>query len=477
MLSEIELLLKKHIMVEPQEQYLSRLEEIAAEIQASQELSTYLENEEEEDYNSLKELFEPRIGKVYEEVAENHPLQLMSLELVLLDPLFEGLYLPRVLGYSVLRGEVDESYKYKRPQHHFREVLLAICNSANFDLLKKRIGQSIQVGFFLSSDIWITNLFAEITNKRVRFFLQSQKQDRYRDPKERQRGYRRYAKQFRNDNFMSAEFPETLKDLPIMASQLKAFLLYRVEQTHNNESLIEPLKDFVGRKEFQGKREHLEVMTLFAMFFELNEEDQQFLGKEFNKVRKNMEQFDELYLEYLKELHHRPDVQIRAEQDERIYALLDLKQKGALTEYYELTHIIHTKGYLDEEAQEAVKLFYNRRGGLSTINECLRQTILRYFDQFMEPLQETGYHQFFEIAKIFPPYMGIFANQEFNQHLKHLSMAYVKKLLRTYTDKRGRDYQDIKKFVSTTFQDFGFLREKEVVELFKTRRKKKKAEQ
>ena len=48
------------------------------------------------------------------------------------------------------------------------------------------------------------------------------------------------------------------------------------------------------------------------------------------------------------------------------------------------------------------------------------------------------------------------------------------KLLKKYTDKRGKDYQDIKKFVSTAFQDFGFLKEKEVVEMFKTRRKRKK---
>jgi hypothetical protein len=53
-------------------------------------------------------------------------------------------------------------------------------------------------------------------------------------------------------------------------------------------------------------------------------------------------------------------------------------------------------------------------------------------------------------------------------------MAYVRRLIKTFTDKRGKDYQDIKKFVSVTFQDLKFLKEKEVVELFKTRRKRKK---
>jgi hypothetical protein len=55
-------------------------------------------------------------------------------------------------------------------------------------------------------------------------------------------------------------------------------------------------------------------------------------------------------------------------------------------------------------------------------------------------------------------------------------MAYVKKLLKKFTDKRGKDYQDVKKFVSTAFIDFKFLKPKEIVELFKTRRKRKKEE-
>ena len=45
--------------------------------------------------------------------------------------------------------------------------------------------------------------------------------------------------------------------------------------------------------------------------------------------------------------------------------------------------------------------------------------------------------------------------------------------MKKYTDKRGKDYQDIKKFVKTNFVDLGFMKEKELVEFFKTRRKKK----
>ena len=169
-------------------EYLDRMVTLKNEIQESEELKLYLEEEEEEYYARLKEMFEPRIALLFEEVASQNPLQLIPFEEELLDPMYEGLYLPKILGYSVLRGEVTPGLKYARPQDHFKAVLMAICNSANFDILRKRIGQSIQMGFALSSDIWITNLINEVENKRIRYFLQSQKLEKYRIEKDRRIG-------------------------------------------------------------------------------------------------------------------------------------------------------------------------------------------------------------------------------------------------------------------------------------------------
>lgn len=461
-------------MYELDKSYLETLEELAGEIQASDELAMYLEEEEEEYYMRLKEMFEPRIALTYDEVAAKDPLQLIPLELVLLDEAFEGLYLPKILGYSVLRGEINEKFKYARPEDHFKEVLLAICNSANFDILKKRIGQSIQIGFALSSDIWITNLINSIENKRVRYFLQSQKLEKYRRRKERRIGYQRYQRQFRNDNFMTAEFPETMAQLKTMFSPLRHFIIYRILINADNSSLITPIKEFIENKDFQGTDEHLQLMALYGFFFDLNEKNQKHLAKYLNETRKKSEEFDERFLEFVLELHEHEKLDLTPEADLRMAALIDKKIKDQLSEFYRLVETIHTKGYNTEEVQEAVRLFYIRHEGVSTINEVVRKTIYQYFARFIKNLEVEDYTDFFEITKLFPVYMGIFANQQFNQNLKELSMSYVKRLLKRYTDKRGKDYQDIKKFVSTTFQDFGFLKEKEVTELFKTRRKKRK---
>src|SRR5690606_22249465 len=120
-------------------------------------LAAYLDDEEETSYQALRDAFEPQIEELYEKVAELHPLQLTTLESALLHTEFEGLYIARVLGFSVLRGEIDDEYRYRRPQDHFKEVLIAIAESSNFDWIKNKIGQSCQIGFALSSEIWVSN--------------------------------------------------------------------------------------------------------------------------------------------------------------------------------------------------------------------------------------------------------------------------------------------------------------------------------
>ena len=157
------------------EKYYDRLNDLATAIQESPDLALYLEEEEDEYYNNLRVAFEPSLSELHHQVASEAPLQLVTFEKYLLEPAFEGLYLPRVLGYAVLRPEINDQCRYVRPNDHFKDILLAICQSPHFDQLKKRIGQSISVGFALSSDIWITNLMSLVENKRIRYFLQQQK--------------------------------------------------------------------------------------------------------------------------------------------------------------------------------------------------------------------------------------------------------------------------------------------------------------
>ena len=460
--------------VELAQEYKEQLDALAEEIQNSEELQTYLDTEEEDDYNAMKEQYEPRIAMLYDKVAEKDPLQLVSFEESIMRSEFEGLFLPKALGFSVLRGEGNDRDKYQHPQEHFKNMLKAVYNSANFDILKKRMGQTIQMGFAYSSDIWVTNLISEVENKRVRYYLQGHRLDRYRDPRDRRVGLARYKKQFVNENYQSATFPETISEMKVHFKALKSFLMYRVKSEYPNDSLVPHIKGFITNKIFQGTEEHLQITGLYAFFFDLDDANRKELAKVIDKVRADMENFDEKWLDFVLELHNNKDFDLTPEADLRIAELFDLTYNDEISEFYKLTNAIHNQGYTVPEVQEKVKDFYNAHEGLSTVNECVRKTIFSYFRRFMENLEVTDYAAFMEAVKTFKVYMGIFLNQKFNQDVKELCMVYVRKLLKKYTDKRGRDYQDIKKFVSVTFLDLKFLKEKEIVELFKTRRKRRK---
>lgn len=449
--------------------YKTHLDQIKSALQNSELLESYLENESEELYKQIIEAFEPHILELYTHVADNNPLQLVSLERELLNPEFEGLFLPKILGYSVLRGEIDDSYKYKRPQDHFKNILTAICESANFDYIKMRIGQTVQVGFALSSDIWLTNLMEHLNNKKVKTFLNVQKLDKFRDTAQRKIGYESYKKQFHNQNYLSADFPTTATELKILGSSLIKFLEYRANKRFNNESLLPYLDKLISNASLHVEPDFIEILMITGMFFNINTESGKTISTILDKLRKEDAEFVGKYFQHLLGLY-RSNIEITPEADKRMSKIINKKIKDGISEYYTLMDVVHTKGYVHEDTISSVKEYYDQHKGLSIENECLREGIFGYCESFLNNLDVESYQEYFEINKVFSSYINTFFNQKFNQNIKELSLKYVNKALETYTDKRGRDYQDIKKFVTSTFLDLGFKTEKELVEMFKTKR-------
>ncbi len=461
-------------MQELDEKYYNRLQEIAGAIQESPTLAQYMEEEEDELYNELRQQFEPYLSELHHLVAAEAPLQLVTFEKYLLNELFEGLYLPRVLGYAALRGEISDQYRYVRPNDHFKDVLIAICNSPQFEQLKKRIGQTIQVGFALSSDIWITNLLSLVDNKRVRAFLAAQKSDRFRDVRDRQELYTRYARQLRNEMYFSADFPTQLGEMKANFSALRQFLLKRFEAGGDNSSLHAQIQGFLNNELFFNTEEYMEMLAMYGNYMDMDAPTRELVSKHFERERKSFPEFAEKFLRFLLYMHRTNG--ISSTNDERMSTIVSKTGIDKISDYYRIADKIHSLGYVHQDAIEAVQDFYSTHEGLSVESECLRYLILNYFNRLINGLTERDYADYFELNKIFGLYMRIFDNQQFNQSMEKYSMTYVNKLLKKYTDKRSRDYQDIKKFVSHNFVEYGFLKDKEVVEMFKTRRKRKKAE-
>ena len=456
-------------------EYAQRIEEIKTAIQESEELSAYLESEESDDYNALKETYEPEVAALHEEAATYYPLQLEALERALLEPGLEGLFMPKLLGYAVLRPRInEEAGMYYRSQEHLREVLLAISKSNAFSELERRVGQGVTVALALSTNVWVTTVIAEIPNRHPRNFFEQHYDRSLHTAEQRMQRYRRYKAQFKHDNYAAAAFPADRAELATGYPALEAFLRTRFTRDLDNGSLVDPILDFLAADAFAETEEYERFLALVALFVEVPEEEENGLR---TRVRAYSQRagFPERYFALLAELHHDGDVDVTPEVDRRMALRVGVGGEGLMPRYYALVTTIHDHGVNALETQDAIRLFLREESGLSHVAECVRQTILRYFRRLLSGLDEETYAEFFEITKLFSVYFEIFGNESFKQNVRAQSMRYVKSLLKRYTDKRGRDYQDIKKFVKRVFVDLGFLTEKESTNLFKTKRVRKPA--
>ncbi|MBK8505009.1 MAG: hypothetical protein IPL46_24035 [Saprospiraceae bacterium] len=393
-----------------QKEYIDRLEIIKDAIQDSDELVAYLDAEEEEDYLKLQEKYERYINELYEDVAAADPLELFDLEERLIDTAFEGLFFPRLLGYAVLRGDLNESFKYVRPQEHFKKILIAMIDSPYFDLIKQRVGQAIQIGFALSSDIWITNLFEEIDNKNVKQFLNAQKIDRYHIDTHRKSGYLRFQKQFQTTNFQSTDFPATIGEMTSGFGLLRKFLEYRIRSGSNHSSYHEELLKLLENEKLHGKN-HEHILSLVINFISFEGKQQDRLIAVLNKLRKNSPDLGTRYFELLHR-HLLSDLPYDPTCDARVYQLLDHQIKDDMQAYYASLSVLAQKGFVHEDSKEAIKQLYGLYDGLSTINNCLRTSILKQFIHVLRNISEEEYLDYFELNKTLSPIWiySIFSN-------------------------------------------------------------------
>ena len=454
-------------------EYAQRIEEIATAIQESEELSAYLESEESDDYNVLKETYEPEIAALHEEAATYYPLQLEAMELALLDANLEGLFMPKLLGYAVLRPRVnEEAGQYYRSQEHLREVLLAISRSNAFSELEKRVGQGVTVALALSTNVWVTTVISEISSRQPRNFFEQHYDRSLHTAEQRMQRYRRYKAQFKHDNYFAAAFPGDLAELSTGYPALEHFLRIRIGRGYDNLSLVEPILDFLDNEDFAATEEYERFLALTGMFVDVPEEEENALRTRIRDYSQR-EGFAERYFAFLAELHHDESIDITPEVDRRMALRSGVTDEGKVPQYYALVTKIHDHGINSLESQDAVRLFLQEESGLSDMAECVRQTVLRYLRQLLSNLDEDTYAEFFEITKLFSIYFDVFGNESFKQDVRQMSVRYVKTLTKRYTDKRGRDYQDIKKFVKRVFVDLGFFTEKEATNFFKTKRVRK----
>jgi hypothetical protein len=225
----------------------------------------------------------------------------------------------------------------------------------------------------------------------------------------------------------------------------------------------------LSKEDFYQEDAFVDILMITGLFYPLEGKDQKLFTSVLDTLRKDGSEFNKNYFNKLIKLYQN-NVEISPETEKRVSALINKSIDDELSKYYKLMDTVHAKGYIHEDAINAVRSYYESHKGLSAENECLRDSIFGYFKTFLSNLDEQSYHEYFEINKVFVSYIHTFSNQKFNQYVKDLSLMYINKLLDFYTDRRSKDYQDIKRFVTTTFLDLGFKTEKELAELFKIKK-------
>jgi len=452
-------------------EYSDYINQLKESVQASEQLAAYLEEESEELYKAFQDAYEPAIVQFHIHVATNDPMQLLLVEQALADDHLEGLFLPKMLGYSILRGEVNEQVKYVRQQDHFKFILNALCHSANFEIIKNRCGQTIQVGFSLSSDIWITNLFNSIENKKIKTFLQAMKADKLKDLETRRTVYHRYLNQFKNEIYFYSEYPTDVPSLKVLNNTLRTFMTTRIEHHLDNTALVVPTTEMLLNPLLRDEPELVHYLGIYLNFFPQGSSESKKIVELFNQLRKDHPGFNGFYFQFLREMLNSKSG-VNSEADAQVTSLIDKSIKDDITAYYKLLVIVNKMGYVHEDSVEAIRSFYTQHAGLSIVNECVRKVIYNHLHRFITNLDPADYLSIFDLHRTVQAYMGIFTNEHFNQDLKHITMDFIMKTTRKFVDKRGKDFQDIRKFVTTSLVDLGFIKEKDAIDLLKTKRVK-----
>src|SRR5699024_8688282 len=235
-------------------------------------------------------------------IATENPLQLMSFEQEILDDQLEGLFLPRILGFAVLRGAIGEDYKYIRPQESFRDILNFICGSVYFEYIRNRIGQTVQMGFALNSNIWTSSFISKINNKRVAQYLTNLQSEDLWHEEERKIAYKKYKQQFEGYNFYSIEFPADPIEMRASYRQFVDFMKYRIHHQLDSSSFCGELVDFLEKENLHEAQEFVNILGLSAHFIEFENEEKERVASIYSRLRQEDDDFQRKHFYFLERL-------------------------------------------------------------------------------------------------------------------------------------------------------------------------------
>lgn len=452
--------------------YSKRLDAVKKFLSDSAEYQAYLESEEREEYKAVADKVEPYLQSLYNEIAEKNPMEIIEFEEILTDEALEGIFVDKLMYFTILRASVDENYRFERSQERLEELILFAAQSSSFEAMQRSLLLPVRLAFSLSSGIWGNKVIGKIKNKSAREFFQRQFGEATRDDHARAVQYRSLKKRFKEIKYQSASVPTDNINWKTEFADFRNFLVDRIGAGHDNTTVKASLYEFLENDAFKGTDEQIELLCIFIHFIELDDEDFDKVETVLNELRKG-EGFDESYFGILLKVM-KMDMPIDLDRIGIINDLLDTDHKDSLLGFYELLTNFSVKDFMDEEIVESVEIFSGRHRELSPIMTCFKHLLIRIIDAEVVKHLNDDYTQLFQSMHIYDGLAEAFLEKSYRQDIKEILVEYMKSLM-FYFEKGSTEYKAIKAMVMDAPVKNNFVTTKEVRALYRAQLKAEKA--
>ncbi len=459
--------------MELQKEYLEKLNAIKTHLQDSEEYQTYLDEEDEESYNTLRAKIEPYLNALYLEVSKNQPMQILTLEEAMMDHQLEGLYLDKLMSYSILRAKLTPDTRFDRSQDILEKMILFMTESSSFDLIENSMRLPVRMTFALSSNIWSNKVIEQISSKRAKEYLRRQLKEAKRDDHARVVQYKGLKKRYAEVPYQTAEVPavENL-NWKVEYDDFRRFLVRRVEADVDNSTLVPSIYEFLNNEKLKGADEQIELFILYSHFFELEDEDFENMEKILAEFQDKGEDFQNRYFELLSKLIDEVDLDI--EKTAIVSDLINKEKDDFLSNFYTLVASYSNRDHIDVELAEEIERYSHKYRELSPPIACFKKLLLYFIDQDIAKYLNEDYTQLFENVYIYDKLAESFLEKSYREEIGSVLDAHLNTLM-FYFKAKTAEFKAIKKLVSGTPVEFGFITMKEVRARYRAHRLAEKA--
>ncbi len=458
-------------------EFITKFEAIKSFMMGHETYQNYIDQIDQESFDAMKATLDPYLMALFNDVAGKAPLQLIALEDLIMDEELEGLFLPEILTFNVLRASVNDKSKFTRTPDRLERIIRFICISPGFDFIKNTIRLPLRLSLVMSSSIWGHKLAESIQARRSREYILQQLQEARRDEHASALQYKRLRDTYRHIAYQSAPVPVPGSTWKIQYIDFRKFIIDRINHSQDNAALKPSIYEMLNEEYFSGSEEIIELLILLAHFFELEDDDFEAVEELFARFRANHSSFNEVYFDILRSLLLKDELTFSTSNAAIISDLLESTKGGDdLTEFYHLMTACDESELLTEDFVAKVELFSSQHRELVPVTSCLKIILLQIIDHEISEILGSDYTTLPDRIYLYDRIAEAFLEASYRESVAEVIVGHLKVLM-FYYDKSEPEFKEIKKMVGGTPVDYGFITMKEIRSLYRQHQAEQKTKE